>query len=72
MQWQPIETAPTDGKYYLLFRCVDGFNDIRQGKWKGDMWGGNGWDYDFPSNLKNGTSKYMPTHWMPPLNASKL
>lgn len=57
--WQPIETCPKDGKYYLLYRK----GEVRQARWKGNMWGGNGWYYDFPENVANGFTENMPTHW---------
>jgi hypothetical protein len=52
MTWQPIETAPKDGKDVLL--TVDGL--VRLGFWdvpRGGVW-----------SLWPGRDRFNPTHWM--------
>ena len=60
-QWQPLETAPKNGEYILMYRK----GLVNSARWKGDMWGGDGWCYEFAENLANGFTDNMPTHWMP-------
>ena len=60
--WKPIDTAPKDGKYYLFYRK----SEIQSAKWLSiGTWGDDGWCYELPSNIKNGVTKNLPTHWMP-------
>lgn len=63
MNWQPIDTAPKDGTWLLLFRPGKEGNRIAEARWRGNWmdkgsyeWGGNSWCY--PENSQ-------PTHWMP-------
>lgn len=60
-EWQPIETAPKDGKYYLLYKN----GRINNARWRDGTWGGEGWCYEMAENIANGHTKNMPTHWMP-------
>lgn len=60
--WQPIETAPKDGKDYLFYKK----GHISEARWLGEGkgFGGNGWSYDLEANIANGRNE-QPTHWMP-------
>ncbi len=57
-EWEPIETAPTDKRYYILVGWADSEHtppDIAhysKGRWYGALHG------KFPRDLE-------PTHWMP-------
>lgn len=64
MKWQPIETAPKDGSYFLAYFPLNGLHD--------------GWcrtvpiyytksgEYVFASRAASGfSSAFQPTHWMP-------
>ncbi len=55
--WQPIETAPKDGKPILCFSRIHDHNVTRVLYWDDD--GGEGWVC--PSS----GSSYNPTHWRP-------
>lgn len=56
--WQPIETAPRDGTWILMYRA----HDIAQARRQIDVfsknkeWGGIGWAYGDDA---------QPTHWIP-------
>ncbi len=52
-EWRPIETAPRDNTYYLLYNSVLGDFDIGYKDSTDDSW----YD-DMAYDLK-------PTHWMP-------
>lgn len=57
-KWQPIETAPKDGR-----RIIIGYDDVVAiVKWEGSGWCEN--DYD---NLWHGPDMFFggPTHWQP-------
>ena len=58
MKWQPIETAPRDGTYILLF----GRHSRRGGLIQiTARWGGGDWE-----SADDGYGAYIiPTHWMP-------
>ena len=66
--WQPIETAPKDGRWLLVY-CPDGSNSYNDdpplfvttaffdSEWRGGVWYHH---YD------DGVGHYLqPTHWMP-------
>lgn len=65
--WQPIETAPKDGKKFMIWNGVD----IGVAEWTRNgaaeplflycQWASNDLDYD--RNYAGGPSN--PTHWMP-------
>ena len=63
-EWQPIETAPKDGRTIIVFRNIHGWNVLGYAYWvdvRGiDGWVSNGFS-DPPGNLGLG----HPTHWMP-------
>lgn len=50
--WQPIETAPKDGTWVLLYDVCD-YMVVAV------------WDYDGWYDLAEDTAHYHPTHWMP-------
>jgi hypothetical protein len=55
MKWQPIETAPKDGKEVLGY-------DL--GVISGMCWNGRWWEWTVLS-WSDGTFATDPTHWMP-------
>ena len=63
--WQPIETAPKDGREVLALglRHGDyGYTDDEKG-WTGIRWMNKGWQETKPTGrYSNG---FTPTHWMP-------
>ena len=72
MEWQPIETAPKDGKAVLLYkpdeRMVGEYTIAGYwGEWPGheDGWiACDGKPQGYYSNVAGGRQGY-PTHWMP-------
>lgn len=59
MEWQPIETAPMDGSWVLLWdngRCVIG-------KWQQIV--GSYWAWDANASGAPAYEIEGPTHWMP-------
>lgn len=57
-EWQPIETAPKDGKLFLGVSCGNGWTSYNIVMW------------DWHKNRKTGNFKgprgvWTPTHWMP-------
>lgn len=62
MNWQPIETAPKDGKALLLYvQAPSGYGLMRIGEWEGDDEGEGVWSIS-PYCLWRG---YEITHWAP-------
>jgi hypothetical protein len=58
MNWQPIETAPKDGRPLLVY---DG-QDITTAKWELDF---DWWEICVPSDGYVDSNCISPTHWMP-------
>ncbi len=62
MIWQPIETAPRDGCFVLVY-VAEPFSDSTQqicvSVWDSDL---DGWMTDLPAG---GWDFVDPTHWMP-------
>ena len=57
--WQPIETAPKDGTWFVAARFVKGCEYVRYGYAKIDRWHEIG-------GLDQFNKKFWPaTHWMP-------
>ena len=62
--WQPIDTAPRDGRMILTYGCTHGKTDegepptFRLSSWWGRPGKYQGW-YTFP------TGGHEPTHWQP-------
>jgi hypothetical protein len=56
--WMPIESAPKDGTWLLMYRAIG----VAQSRWQWNVfgteqeWGGDGWSYP---------EWDQPTHWMP-------
>lgn len=64
MDWQPIETAPTDGTMILL---SDG-KHFAAGKWEHKWWaafGCSAWDRNTSIDSHDGPVLEKPTHWAP-------
>jgi hypothetical protein len=57
MEWQPIETAPKDGRRLLLVDARDG--QVCWGEWIDGEW------RDMGDIGCNGRWSYEPTHWAP-------
>ena len=59
MDWQPIDTAPRDGRGILTCRRDASYNtSIRVCWWNEDMYEGDCW-------MDDADSEPDPTHWMP-------
>ena len=62
-EWQPIETAPRDGTFVLLFG-PDGIDMGKYEPWAADY--GSGWERFRTAEYDNdGVMITHPTHWMP-------
>jgi len=63
-EWQPISTAPKDGRVIIVFRKIHGWNVLGYAYWESvrgiDGWISNGFS-DPPGNL----GLAHPTHWCP-------
>jgi hypothetical protein len=64
MEWKPIETAPRDGTWIILYGDKYGEPEVRAG-----FWGYDGPDrdwYDSECASRSLTAfDWKPTHWMP-------
>lgn len=69
MKWQPIDTAPKDGKHILLYYperncCIRGaWLEATDGDWETGYKKWMEWQVD--DELYIGDEGYVPTHWMP-------
>jgi hypothetical protein len=64
--WQPIETAPKDGTFILIY-LGDPWNKVEMARWY-DTW--NNWQTDILPDYPEreevyGIGSCVPTHWMP-------
>jgi hypothetical protein len=62
-EWQPIETAPKDGRRLILHWSTTGYVDVRYWRPGQERWWGfpdSDPRYDPDLAIKN-----VPTHWMP-------
>jgi hypothetical protein len=61
--WQPIETAPKDGRPLLLFSPYDENLNCAGGL----IWVTGGWGKAAinPDEFRGQSNKEKPTHWMP-------
>lgn len=68
--WLPIESAPKDGTYILVY-CGDDFQAVCY--WSDSIWAtkGGAWIYD---ECRSDTVELQPTHWqpLPPLPERKV
>ena len=64
MKWQPIETAPKDGAYVLLYVGAI-CDDYAVAYWDGTCWNMGSQEYE------GGPEFGAPTHWMPLPEAPK-
>jgi hypothetical protein len=70
--WRPIETAPKDGTYVLLFFPSRPISDTFTGIVRSGCWGyveddddSDGW-YEHPEDdMTQRAGDGLPTHWMP-------
>ena len=60
MTWQPIETAPKDGSWVLLFLPEWGRGQARIGQWIRSREDSGWYGREFKEVFNDG-----PTHWMP-------
>ena len=71
MKWQPIETAPKDGRLLWLIEDGEewGLGRVYQfsGYWMEDSHyrGGGYWAYQLAPSAGKGVAVAAPTHWMP-------
>lgn len=70
--WQPMETAPRDGRYIIAARFINGdeMNWVTDSRWMtaedfADFHGGIPDDYDAGWSDGDTASLCTPTHWMP-------
>jgi hypothetical protein len=75
LRWQPIETAPKDGRDVLLYFPLDGLSD-RHAKtviayWSESPLMGPRWTFQMRA-ARAYSDAYQPTHWMPLPDAPAL
>lgn len=66
-EWQPIETAPRDGTFFVAARFVKGCRFVRYGYAKVDRWHGRDINRnDTYTGLGHFNAQMWPaTHWAP-------
>jgi len=66
MEWQPIETAPKDGREVLIFLGFP-FNCIKKARWYKPWknWQAGTYPIDPVRDEMFGIGGGLPTHWMP-------
>lgn len=62
-EWQPIETAPKDGTYVLLWLSGDGYHGPRNCNITVGVHTDSGWYYI--ADGAGGKTSDEPSHWMP-------
>lgn len=60
-EWQPIETAPTDGVSSVLLAYAGSARRVREGFYRKSR---EHWGYYGSTSLKS-EALVQPTHWMP-------
>lgn len=60
--WQPIETAPKDGRDVDLWVI---FDNGEQGRASNSSYEFGRWWSDYCGQLHSSNSDFTPTHWMP-------
>jgi len=63
MEWQPIETAPKGGSYFLAYTPSAKLRKIKLAKW-GRIWSGHVAYIKYAIFDDHG-ARIEPTHWMP-------
>lgn len=64
LQWQPIETAPRDGRIVLVNDTNEGLSPWAFASYlDSDDWAG--WIYDDPTAQDSNPLGPQPTHWIP-------
>jgi hypothetical protein len=63
MEWQPIETAMTDGTWLILYGDMYGEPEVHAGFWGGDD--DPDWYGSECASRSLTAFDWKPTHWMP-------
>ena len=71
--WQPINTAPTDGTWFLICNARDGFNSYEVGRYEPMLWpkyveAGDGLyrkEMQHIHEWRGLNNMHRATHWMP-------